>query len=138
MSGVQILLLSVGGLAVLAGALMARMRLRTVYSGQSAEGVVVGQSTSSGGIRRGQTITMYAPIIQFPHGGKTIKFTSSMGTREPVANGTKVVVRYLAEDPESSAEIGSGMRMWGFPIGANLIGALFIGLAGVDAGWFAR
>ena len=138
MTGVQITLLVVGGLAVVAGALIARMRLRTLYSGQSAEGVVVGQSTSSGGIRRGQAITMYAPIIEYHHAGKKHKFTSSMGTREPIANGTKVVVRYLPEDPDSTAEIGTGMRMWGFPIGALAVGGIFIAVAAYDAGWFGK
>lgn len=136
MTGIQMLLLGVGALAIIAGALMARMRVRTMTSGQSAQGVVVGQSTSSGGIVRGKAITFFAPIVEFHHAGKKFKFTSSMGTREPVANGTKVVVRYLPDDPQSSAEIGTGLRLWVFPIGAILIGALFVILAGVDAGWF--
>jgi hypothetical protein len=137
-TGVQMLLLSVGGLAVVAGALIARMRLRTIYSGQSAEGVVVGQSTSSGGIRNGRAITMYAPIVEFHHAGKKHKFTSSLGTTDAVATGSKVVVRYLPEDPDSTAEIGTSMRMWVFPIGALAIGAVFIALAAYDAGWFGK
>jgi hypothetical protein len=129
MSGVQILLLSVGGLALLCGVLIAIMRFRTIYFGAQAEGTIVGVSESSGGIRRGQVVTMYAPIVEYSAGGKKHKFTSSMATREPISKGEKVIVRYLPSDPASSAEIGTGMRMWGFPIAALLVGGIFVGLA---------
>ena len=39
MSTMQIVMLSVGGLALLAGCLMAIQRLRTVYFGKSAQGI---------------------------------------------------------------------------------------------------
>ncbi|MEO8487534.1 MAG: DUF3592 domain-containing protein [Betaproteobacteria bacterium] len=128
MSGMQIFLVSVGGVALVLGALIAVMRIRTIYFGSSAEGVVVGQSTSSGGKVHGRIVTMFNPIVEFHHAGKKHKFTSSMGTREAIGNGTKVTVRYLPADPDSSAEIGTSMRMWGFPIGMLLFGGLFIGL----------
>ena len=129
MSGVQILLLVVGGLALVLGALIAVMRVRTIYFGAKADGTIVGVSESSGGINKGRAITMYAPIVEYSAGGKKYKFTSSMATREPIAKGEKVVVRYLPSDPESSAEIGTGMRMWGFPIVALLVGGIFVGIA---------
>ena len=129
MTGVQILLLVVGGLALVCGALIAVMRVRTIYFGAKADGTIVGVSETSGGIRRGQTITMYAPIVEYTADGKKYKFTSSMATREPIAKGEKVVVRYLPADPVSSAEIGTAMRMWVFPIGALFVGAVFVGLA---------
>jgi len=128
-SGVQILLLSVGGLALLMGALIAVMRFRTIYFGAKADGTIVGVSETSGGMHRNRPVTMYAPIVEYSAGGKKYKFTSSMATREPIAKGEKVVVRYLPADPASSAEIGTGMRMWGFPIAALFVGGIFVGVA---------
>jgi hypothetical protein len=130
-----ILILCVGLLALLLGALIAIMRVRTIYFGKSADGVVVGQSTSSGGRTHGRIVTLYSPVVEFHHDGKKFKFTSSMGQREEIANGTKVVVRYLASDPQSTAEIGSSMRMWGFPIAALFVGSIFIAVALYGGGY---
>jgi hypothetical protein len=128
-TGVQILLLVVGGLALVCGALIAVMRFRTIYFGAKADGTIVGVSETSGGIHRNRPVTMYAPIVEYSADGKKYKFTSSMATREPIAKGEKVVVRYLPSDPVSSAEIGTGMRMWGFPIAALFVGGIFVGVA---------
>lgn len=130
MSTMQIVMLSVGGLALLAGCLMAIQRLRTVYFGRRAQGRVVGQSeststsSSSGGSTR--FTTLYAPIVEFAHEGKNVKFTSSLGQREKIAEGTPVPVRYLPADPGGTAEIATPARMWGFPIAALGVGALFV------------
>ena len=130
MSTMQIVMLSVGGLALLAGCMMAIQRLRTVYFGRSAQGKVVGQSESMSTSSRsgGSTkfTTLYAPIVEFAHEGRKMKFTSSLGEREKIAEGTTVPVRYLPADPEGSAEIATPMRMWGFPIAALGVGALFV------------
>jgi hypothetical protein len=128
-SGIQILLLSVGGLALLCGVLIAVLRIRTIYFGKRVEGTIVGVSESSGGVRRGQAITMYAPIVEYRYEGKTYKFTSSLATREPVAKGEKVPVMFLPSDPATSNEIGTHMRMWVFPIGALLVGGIFVAIA---------
>jgi len=128
-TGTQIFILAVGGLALLCGALIAVMRVRTIYFGAKADGTIVGVAESSGGRTHNRIVTMYAPIVEFRHDGKTHKFTSSMATREPIAKGEKVVVRYLPSDPDSSAEIGTNLRMWAFPIGALLFGGVFIGIA---------
>lgn len=122
-------LLVVGLIAVVGGALMAVLRLRTVYFGASAEGRVVGQSeststSSSGGSTK--FVTLYAPVVEFTHAGKKHKFTSSLGQREKIAEGTKVPVRFLPNDPDMSAEIATPGRMWGFPIAALAVGAIFI------------
>lgn len=130
-----ILILCVGLLAILMGVLIAIMRVRTVFFGASADGVVVSQSESSGGRTRGKIVTLYAPIVEFQHGGKKFKFTSSMGQRESIANGTKVRVRYLPSDPASTAEIGSSMRMWGFPIAALFVGSIFVAIALYGSGY---
>ena len=122
-------LLVVGLIAVVLGAMMAVMRLRTVYFGASAEGKVVGQSeststSSSGGSTK--FVTLYAPVVEFTHAGKKHKFTSSLGQRDRIAEGTKVPVRFLPNDPDTSAEIATPGRMWGFPIAALAVGAIFI------------
>ena len=130
MSTMQIVMLSVGGLALLAGCLMAVQRLRTVYFGRSAQGRVVGQSesTSTSSSSGGSTkfTTLYAPIVEFAHEGKKVKFTSSLGQQEKIAEGTAVPVRYLPADPGGTAEIATPARMWGFPIAALGVGALFV------------
>ena len=58
-----------------------------------------------------------------------MKFTSSLGEREKIAEGTKVPVRFLPNDPDSSAEIATPGRMWGFPIAALAVGAIFVVLS---------
>jgi len=128
----QTVLLVVGILALVAGAMMAVMRFRTVYFGASAEGKVVGQSESTSTSSRGGSskfVTMYAPIVEFTHAGKKHKFTSSLGERERIPEGSKVPVRFLANDPDSSAEIATPGRMWGFPIAALAVGAIFVVLS---------
>ena len=130
MNTMQIVMLSVGGLALLGGCLMAIQRLRTVYFGRSAQGRVVGQSeststSSSSGVSTKFT-TLYAPIVEFSHEGKKVKFTSSLGQRDRIAEGTSVPVRYLPADPGGTAEIATPARMWGFPIAALGVGALFV------------
>ena len=130
-----ILILCAGLLSLLLGALIAIMRVRTIYFGKSADGVVVGQSESSSGRTHGRIVTLYSPVVEFHHDGKKFKFTSSMAQREPIANGTKVVVRYLPADPQSSAEIGATLRMWGFPIAALFVGSIFIAVALYGGGY---
>jgi len=132
------LLLGVGALSLVLGALMAVTRIRTIYFGAKAEGTVVGNSESTSSSRsHGSTkfTTLYAPIVEFQHAGKKHKFTSSMGTQAKIAAGTKVIVRYLPDQPEASAEIGTGMRMWGFPIAALAVGSIFILVALYGAGY---
>lgn len=129
MSTMQIVLLCVGGLALLGGCMMAVRRLRTVFYGKSAQGRVVGQSKSTSTSRRGgstEFVTLYAPVVEFAHDGRKVNFTSSLGQREKIADGTSVPVRFLPSDPEGSAEIATPARMWGFPIAALGAGALFV------------
>ncbi len=132
------LLLGVGALSLVLGALMAVMRVRTIYFGAKAEGTVVGNSESTSSSRSGGSTkftTLYSPIVEFQHAGKKHKFTSSMGTQAKIEAGTKVIVRYLPDQPETSAEIGTGMRMWGFPIAALAVGSIFILVALYGAGY---
>ena len=132
------LVLVLGALALIMGALIAVMRVRTIYFGAKAEGTVVGHSestssSSSGGSTR--WTKLYSPIVEFHHGGKKYKFTSSLGTQSKLAEGSKVLVRFLPDQPDLTAEIGTGMRMWGFPIVAFVVGSVFI-LVGLYGGGY--
>ena len=83
MTGVQIFILAVGCLALLLGALIAVMRVRTIFSGAKVKGTIVGTSQSSGGLdKHNRKITFNAPIVEFTHAGRKVKFTSSMGVPE--------------------------------------------------------
>ena len=129
MSGMQMLIVGIGCLALLAGVLIAVMRLRSVVSGATAEGLIVDAAQSSGGVDdRGRKVTYVAPVVEFRHGGRTYRFTSSMGVRDAEIARAKVRVRFLPSDPQSSAEIDTPMRMWGFPVLALLFGAIFVAL----------
>lgn len=128
-----ILILCLGVLALICGALIAVLRVRTIYFGAKAEGTIVdyAESTSSSSSRGSSTrfTTLYSPVVEFHHGGKKFKFTSSMGTQARGATGTKVLVRYLPDQPDLTAEIGTSMRMWGFPVIALVVGTVFIVVA---------
>lgn len=129
MSTLQIVIVSIGGVAMLLGALIAVLRIRTILFGKTAQGRIVGQSESTSTTKHGgstQFVTMYAPIVEFTHEGKKFKFTSSLGLREQVPTGSVVPVRYLPADPETSAEIASAARMWGFPVMALFAGGVFV------------
>ena len=130
MTGLQMTILGVGCLALLAGALIAVMRMHSIMSGMRVEGLIVDAAQSSGGVdKHGRKVTMVAPVVEFRHDGKTYRFTSSMGIRDAEIARAKVPVRFLASDPQSSAEIDTPMRMWGFPVMALFVGSVFVALA---------
>lgn len=133
------LVLGIGVLAMIMGALIAVLRIRTIYFGAKAEGTIVGhsesRSSSSGSGGSTRFTTLYAPIVEFHHAGKKYKFTSSLGTQAKSPEGSKVTVRFLPDQPDLTAEIGTGMRMWGFPIVAFAVGAIFIVVALYGAGY---
>ena len=130
MTGLQMTILGIGGLALLLGALIAVMRLRSIFSGLRVEGTIVDAAQSSGGVdKHGRAVTMVAPVVEFRHGGKTYRFTSSMGIRDAEIARAKVPVRFLPGDPQSSAEIDTPMRMWGFPLMALVVGGVFVAVA---------
>jgi hypothetical protein len=130
MTGLQMVILGIGCLALLAGALIALMRFRTIVGGAKAEGRIVDVTRSSGGVDdRGRAIAYVAPVVEFRHGGKTYRFTSSMGIRDAEVRRENVTVRFLPSDPQSSAEIDTPVRMWGFPVMALLFGGIFVALA---------
>ncbi len=133
MSGMQMFLVGFGGLFFVGGVLMAIQRIRTVVSGASAQGTVVGQKTSTSMQKSGKSVTLYAPIVEFVHDGRKVKITSSLATTSAMPHGSKVRVVYLPDDPEGTAEIGTGVRMWGFPVMAIVVGGL-IALFGAAMG----
>ena len=84
-----------------------------------------GSTSSSGGSTK--FVTMYAPIVEFTHDGKKVKFTSSLGLREQIPTGSSVPVRYLPSDPETSAEIDSVARCDGNRDFDRLVGLMNLG-----------
>ena len=129
MTGMQMFILGVGCLALLLGALIAVMRFRTIFTGRRVEGTIVDAAQSSGGVdKHGRSVTMVSPVVEFRHEGKTYRFTSSMGIRDAEIARAKVNVRYLPGDPQSSAEIDTPMRLWGFPVMALIFGGIFVGI----------
>jgi hypothetical protein len=128
-SGFQYAMLGVGSLAALCGVLMLVMRLRTLVSGRVADGVVVGEKleTHSGDEHSGLS-KVSAAVYEFRHEGKTYRCTSSLATSRKMARGTRVRVRYLPSDPQSSAEIDSVGAMWGFPAIALVFGVVAIAI----------
>ncbi|MFO1315581.1 MAG: DUF3592 domain-containing protein [Burkholderiales bacterium] len=138
MRGIQIFMLCVGGLAALVGILVAILRVRTLASGRRTMGTVVGIASSSTNDMHSRVKAVHAPEVEFRHEGRKVRFRSSLSTPKTFAVGASVPVRYLPSDPETSAEIDSVARMWGFPAGALVFAALFLGLALYDGGSLIR
>jgi Protein of unknown function (DUF3592) len=120
------------GLAVMGlGAFMAAPRVRLALRGVAAEGEVVGQheTVSRTKVEGPAGFMVYAPVVEFAHAGKRFRFRSGLATRDRIEIGTRVPVRFLASDPEGTAEIASGLRMWALPVMALAIGAIFVALS---------
>jgi len=135
MSGFHYFMLGIGGLAILCGILIAIQRVRTMVSGASVEGTVVGEKTGSSVRSHGKAIPMSHAIVEFKHEGKTYRCESSFGQKTRIPDGTKLKVRYLQSDPKNTAEVASFPAMWGFPLIALFVGAVFIAVALYDAGF---
>lgn len=132
----QTLVLGIG-LAVMAlGALLAARPLRLALRGASAEGEVVGEHETVGRhkVEGPDGFKLYAPVVEFAHAGKRWRFRSSLSTRDRVAIGTRVPVGFLPGDPEGTAEIASGLRLWVLPGMMLAIGAIFVALSRLVAG----
>lgn len=134
MGGFHYFMIGVGSLAALCGILIGIQRIRTIVSGTSADGIVVGEKTSSGTRSHGKTVTLYHAVVEFKHEGKTYRCESSFGQKTRIPDGTKLRVRYLPTDPKNTAEVDSFAAMWGFPLIALAVGAIFIAVALYDAG----
>jgi Protein of unknown function (DUF3592) len=125
------IVLGVGLAAMGLGAIMAARPARLSLRGARTEGEVVGQheTASRTKVAGPAGFTLYAPVVEFTHAGKRHRFTSSLATRDRVEIGTRVPVRFLASDPEGTADIASGLRMWALPVMALAIGAIFVALS---------
>jgi hypothetical protein len=125
----QTVLLAVGGIALVVGVLAPLQRVRLLAAGRTAEGVVVERVRGSTLVSRdGKQETLLEPVVEFRHDGRTIRFRSSMGTRDALPVGRRVPVRYLPSDPEASAEIASPTRMFGLPAVALVAGAAMVAI----------
>jgi hypothetical protein len=137
MRGIHIFMISVGAFAALCGLLIAILRVRTILWGRSAEGVVVDVEEGSRTQTGTRITTMKFPVVQFEHEGRKVRFRSSLGQAAAMRTGTRVAVRYLASDPESSAEIDAPANLWTFSLLTLLVAIVFIGLALWDAGYLS-
>lgn len=120
------------GLVVMGlGAFMAVPRVRLALRGVATEGEVVGQheTVSRTKVEGPAGFIVYAPVVEFAHAGKRFRFRSGLSTRDRIEIGTRVPVRFLASDPEGTAEIASGLRMWALPVMALAVGAIFVALS---------
>jgi hypothetical protein len=118
-------MLGVGALAALGGLAVLIQRIRTRVSGLVADGVVVDHRQATNQAGRHHTI-VYHSICEFEHDGKTYRCQSSLGLPNATPIGTKVRVRYLASDPQSTAEVDSALAMWGFPVAMLGFGVLLV------------
>jgi hypothetical protein len=114
------LILAAYGVSGLAFGLNEVLRTRRLLkSGAMARGTVVGAKEDSSDR---PSSTTYSPVVRFTTAdGRTVEFTSAVGSgSEPDIGGT-VDVRYLADDPEQ-AEIDRGTALMLPPAAALLVG----------------
>jgi hypothetical protein len=139
-TGFQYLMLGIGALATLCGVLILIMRIRTVVSGRIVDGVVVGEKIGSHvhSSNDHKVTPMSHAVFEFQHEGKTFRCESSLGKAGRTSEGARVRVRYLPSDPQNTAEIDALGAMWGFPIMALVVGAVFIAVGLYDAGYFKQ
>jgi hypothetical protein len=118
-----------GVVATLAGGVLLVSRIRARLFGAVAEGTVVDQVISTVANYRGQGASaksLYAPIVEFNDGTRDYRFTSTLALAKPWQYGSKVVVRFIQGNPEYTAEIGTGLRMFGTPLAMLFAGLVFI------------
>jgi hypothetical protein len=130
MSTLQYVFLGVGGLALLAGLAMLVQRVRTIVSGRKVDAKVVDEKVSISRNKNGKEIRVCTPVFEFVHEGKTYRCQSTLGssgTGHP--RGSTVKVRYLPNDPQSTAEIDTFFAFFGFPLVAFVFGAALIWVA---------
>ena len=128
----------IGAFAVIVALGLARRTLG-LLSGGRAEGVVVGSERTSGAAGRDESTGVrmfYRPKVRFATAdGRTLTFTSTAGHAKPLADGTRVSVRYDRRNPED-AEVATFASLWVFPLACLVVGVtlLLIGLSVVKTG----
>jgi Protein of unknown function (DUF3592) len=116
------MILAAYGVVCLGAGLIPAKRARELLKiGAQAQGTVVDVKESRGGYYAAGTT--YAPVVQFTAlDGRTVEFTSAVGTSRSPDIGNAVPVRYRPDDPEQ-AEIDSA-SMWMLPASFGLAGGL--------------
>jgi hypothetical protein len=137
MQSMPMLLIGIGGFAALCGLLVGIGRLRTLFAGCAAKGRVVAHERTSSAGSDEKIHTLLAPVVEFEHGGRKVRFRSTLAQSNAPAVGSTVTVRYLPADPQTSAEIAGFVTFWLFPIGALAVGLLLLAIGLREAGYFA-
>lgn len=125
MTGFGYLFLGFGALAALGGLAVLIQRIRVLVSGAAADGVVVDQKMEMNHAGRHPT-PVYHAVYEFRHDGKTYRCQSSLALPDAVPIGTRLRVRYLPSDPQLTAEVGSPLAMWGFPVAMIAMGVVLL------------
>jgi hypothetical protein len=128
------MILAAYGVTVLGFGLISALRTRGLLkSGARAQGTVVGaeEDTSRGhDDATSSSTTTYNPVVRFTTAdGRTVEFTSAVGSQHRPDIGGAVPVRYRPDDPEQ-AEIDRA-SMWMLPAAFGLVGGLGLLVAGV-------
>jgi Protein of unknown function (DUF3592) len=125
------MLLAADGVAVLLGVLRPALRVRErVSSGAPAQGTVVGAEQKSSGQSMDRPTVFYHPKVRFTTpDGRTVVFTSGLGSDNEPEMGYPVRVRYRPDNPEL-AEIETRW-VWMVPAALGLLGGLGLLVAGV-------
>jgi hypothetical protein len=124
------MLLAADGAAVLLGVLRPALRVRErVSSGVPAQGTVVGAEQKRA-TSMDTAIVFYHSKVRFTTpDGRTVVFTSGLGSDDEPEIGHPVRVRYRADNPEQ-AEIETRW-VWMLPAALGLLGGLGLLVAGV-------
>jgi hypothetical protein len=123
------MILAACGVVFLAAGLIPAWRARgLLQSGTQAQGTVVDVEETRGGFRSAGTT--YSPVVQFTTlEGRTMQFTSPVGTSRRPDIGGVVPVRYRFDQPEQ-AEIDRGTT-WMLPAAMGLVPGLVLLVAAV-------
>jgi len=125
------IILAVYGLAFLGAMLILALRTRgLLQSGAQAQGTVVGAERDTRYDNSGHRVTTYNLVVRFTTAdGRTVEFTSAVGTSRSPDIGGAVPVRYRLDHPEQ-AEIDRA-TMWILPAAFGLVGGLGLLVAAV-------
>ncbi len=99
-------------------------------AGGKADGTVVGNEACVPTGQRGTPRTYHHPVVAYTTpGGEKIRFTSRVGSGQPLPNGTPVRILFDPDHPED-AEIAAFARLWLMPTVLAVPGLPFL-LAGL-------
>ena len=124
-------ILAAYGVTLLGAVLIPALRTRGLLrGGVQAQGTVVGAERDTSHRHDGTSSTTYSPVVRFTTAdGRTVQFTSAVGSSYSPDIGGAVPVRYRRDDPDQ-AEIDRA-AMWMLPAAVGLAGGLGLLVAGV-------